>query len=300
MPRVIGIEDDGVASLAEVDAALHERGFDPRDEDSLAHAAGLLRRLGNDRTFLGDLVVAELEAAATSEAGEGESYGPQVIMLGNPGRNHFLRANIWPSADEHTVRASGRAPFAFDLPHDHNFNFLTLGYFGPGYWSDYWEYDYDTVAGWTGEPVDLRFVGRRRLEPGAIMLYRAHRDVHRQLPPDALSVSLNIMHTHGAQGWHDQYRFHVDQGEIAAILSPGSSEAFLRIAVGLGGEGALDLAETFASRNPSDRMRLCAWNALASVAPNDAARDRLWQSAEVAGSQLVAKEAAARRAALQA
>jgi hypothetical protein len=35
------------------------------------------------------------------------------------------------------MRASGAAAFVYGLPHDHNFDFLTLGYFGPGYWSDY-------------------------------------------------------------------------------------------------------------------------------------------------------------------
>ncbi len=42
------------------------------------------------------------------------------------------RANIWPSENDHMVRASGGASFVLGLPHDHNFSFLTLGYFGPG------------------------------------------------------------------------------------------------------------------------------------------------------------------------
>ena len=129
------------------------------------------------------------------------------------------------------------------------------------------------------------------------MLYRAHRDVHRQLPADSLSVSINLMHADPAMHWLDQYSFDVEDGTVARIVGDGPSEAFLRIAVALGTPEAHDLAENFASRHPSDRMRLCAWDALA--APLDAlARDRLWARAEGAGSRLVACTAQARRAEL--
>lgn len=292
MPRIKDVADAKVASLRECTEALLAAGFDPRDEGSLCHAAFQLRRLGNDKSFLGDLILAELKDRHHAEPAE-QSYGPQVIMLSRPGDgDFFLRANIWPSMQEHMMRASGGAAFVYGLPHDHNFDFLTLGYFGPGYWSDYYEYDYAAVAGWRGEPVDLRFTGRRRLEEGQILHYRAHRDVHCQLPADSLSVSLNVMHAGGAHGWLDQYRFDLEQGRISGILGHGASEAFLRIAVGLGGEEAFDLAECFAHTHPSDRMRLAAWDALASVAEN---RDEVWRRAESCGSRLVAGEARLRR-----
>lgn len=299
MPRVIELADEQVISLAECVDAMNSRGFAPRDEESLAHAALQLRRLGNDRSFLGDLIIAELAADHREETG-GNSYGPQVIMLAPPsGGDFFMRANLWPSTDEHMMRASGGASFVYGLPHDHNFDFLTLGYFGPGYWSDYYEFDYEDVAGWSGEQVDLRFAGRERLEEGKIMLYRAHRDVHAQLPADALSVSLNILHASGAQGWFDQYSFDCANRRIGRILSSGASEAFLRIAVGLGSEEACDLAERFARHHPSDRMRLAAWTSLASAAPDVAARDAVWRRAEGSGSRLVAGEAVRRRVRLE-
>jgi hypothetical protein len=123
-------------------------------------------------------------------------------------------------------------------------------------------------------------MGRQRLEEGQIMLYRAHVDVHAQLPADSLSVSLNILHTGGARAWLDQYRFDVERGQVAGMLAHGSSEAFLRIAVGTGNAEALDLAERFAQGHPSDRMRLHAWGALASVAAD---RDAVWARAERGG-----------------
>jgi hypothetical protein len=296
MPRVIDCTDETACSLEECTAALNASGFDPADEASLLHAAGWLRRLGNNRDFLAERLLAELKARHDDDH-TASSYGPQVVMLSPLGGEFFLRANIWPSADEHMFRASGGGAFVYELPHDHNFDFLTVGYFGPGYWSDYWEYDYVAVAGAVGEKAGLRFVERGRLEPSKLMHYRAHRDVHSQLPPDALSVSLNVMHAGGAQGCLDQYRFDVEKDEIAAVLSPGASEVFLRVAVGLGCEEAHDLAERFARSHPSDRMRLTALDARAGVL-QPLERDELWRRAEGSGSRLVALEARRRREAL--
>ena len=295
MPRVIEIADDAVSSLAECGDALSATGFDPRDEESLAHAAQQLRRLGNNRAFFGDMLIEELKRDVREDSGE-NSYGPQVVMLRPVGTgNFFIRANIWPSHDEHAMRASGGGAFVYAQPHDHNFDFLTVGYFGPGYWSNYYEYDYGEVVGYRDEPVALRFIERSRLEQGKIMLYRAHLDVHDQAPPDALSISLNIMHTSGAQAWFDQYSFDLERRCIGRIVSNGSSEAFLRIAVGMGSAEARDLASAFGRSHVSERMRLASWEALASVEAEPAARDQVWREAEAAGSRLVAAEARARR-----
>lgn len=295
MPRVIDIADDRQASLAECVDALTTFGFDPEDDASLHHAAGWLRRLGNDQSFLGDILIDQLAQRHRDDVLD-NAYGPQVMMLAPPNGKFFIRANIWPAVDDYMVRASGGDAFVLGLPHDHNFNFLTLGYFGPGYWSDYYEYDFGDVIGYRGEAVpSLKFVERSRLEQGKIMLYRAHIDVHAQRAADALSVSINIMHTTGAQGWLDQYRFDLERGTIGGIISPGPSEAFLKVAVGLGGAEALDLAHRFARQHPSDRLRLAAWDALAGREADAAVRDALWREAEGAGSLLVMMEAKARR-----
>lgn len=300
MPRELTFADAATASLDETSDAITASGFDPRDEGSLVHAATWLRRLGNDRTFLGDILIERLASRHRDEQ-QDSAYGPQVIMLVPPQGQFFIRANIWPSADEHMVRASGRASFVYGLPHDHNFDFLTLGYFGPGYWSDYYEVDYGAIVGARGEPVpSLRFVERSRLSEGRILHYRAHRDVHAQCPADSLSVSLNIMHTNAGQGWLDQYRFDLDQRRIGAIVSPGPTEALMKVAIGLGSDEALDLAHRFACSHPSDRLRLGVWDALAAREADYAAKDALWYQAESSGSRLVAMEARARRAALAA
>src|SRR3546814_8450899 len=105
----------------------------------------------------------------------------------------------------------------------------------------------------------LRFIGRGTLSQGRILLYRAHEDIHSQIPPESLSVSLNIMHVGGAQGWFDQYGFDLDRCEVARVLSPNSTEIFLRVAVGTSHAGACDLAEHFGHHHPSDRLRLASY-----------------------------------------
>lgn len=296
MPRVIDCRDDGVHDVAACLDTLGDGGFDPADEASLAGAALALRRLANNRDFLGDLLIAQL-GQRHRDTGESSAYGAQAIVLSRPRGGCFLRANIWPSERDACFRASGARTFVYGVPHDHNFSFLTAGYLGPGYVSDYYEYDYEAAAGYVGERPGLRFAGRSALSQGSLMLYRAHRDVHSQLPAESLSVSLNIMRIHPAEGWFDQYGFDLDSGAITGIINPTATETFLRCAVALGGEEAIDLAHRFGTRHPSDRLRLAAFEARALLGDAGQA-DALWREAELSGSRMLAKEAGLRRAAL--
>ncbi|MGX7894706.1 transposase [Tsuneonella sp. HG222] len=299
MPRVIELPGEAQAcELGECVEALEASGFDPFAEESLLHAAGWLRRLGHNPDFLADIILRELKNRHREDTCD-NSYSPQVIMLSGLGGEMFMRANIWPSEDEHMVRASGGSAFVYGMAHDHNFDFLTYGYFGPGYWSDYYEYNYGAVAGAVGEPAGLRFVERSRLDQGKLLHYRGLRDVHAQMPPDSLSISLNVMHADGAQGWYDQYGFDLASNTVSKVLDTPATDVFLRIAVGLGVDEALDLAETFARTHPSDRMRLTALEAQAGRL-YIAGRDALWRRAEGAGSRLVMLEARRHRAALAA
>ena len=195
------------------------RRFDPADEDSFAAAGPLLKRLANNRDFLADIAVAELKDRCTRQSLENR-YSSQVIMLHRASEKYFIRANFWPSERDSVFKASGTSPFFYHVPHDHNFSFLTVGYLGPGYWSDYYEYDFEAVTGLPGEKVDLRFIERSRLDPGKVMLYRAHRDVHNQLPADDMSVSINIMHASPGLPFLNQYRFDVKTCEIVSHPQP--------------------------------------------------------------------------------
>ena len=297
MPRVFEAASTESLALEECFEQICATGFDPNCEQSTEQVALSLRRLTNNRNFLGDLLIEQLKAGYREQAVE-SGYGPQAIMLSPRQGDVFLRANIWPSEQDHCFQASGAKSFVYGVPHDHNFSFLTSGYFGPGYLSDYYEYDYSTVAGYEGEKPALRFIERCALEEGKIQLYRAHVDIHSQIPPESLSVSLNVMHIDPAQGWYDQYGFDLEDGSITRVLSPNSTEVLLRTAVATRNQAALDLAEQFARDHPSDRLRLASYEARALLLSDAASRDELWREAELSGNRMVNESAKQKRAEL--
>ncbi|MCJ2185077.1 transposase, partial [Novosphingobium sp. 1949] len=281
---VVAVRDRAAVSLAECVDALESWGFDPGDEVNLAHAASWLVRLGNNTGFLGDLLIGALGPGG--QAGAPSPFlrmGANASVLVAPGKgNFYLIARIWPSPADSAYQTSGPAAFDYGVLHDHNFDFLELGYFGPGPRVDDFEYDPASVVGYPGESVALRRRGRFCMEPGTLVHYRAGRDIHCVHPPASLSITLSLAHCQAVQGWRDHYVFSLeaaqaDHARIVQRLGAGPSEAFIRIAVALGSEEALDLAERFARHHPSDRMRLCAWQALADAASDAAARDRLWR-----------------------
>jgi hypothetical protein len=275
VPRIIHHQETAPIGLTELIQALNDEAFDPADEDSFAAAGPLLGRLGLNRSFLAEIAIAELKDRCTRQSLENR-YSSQVIMLHRASEKYFIRANFWPSERDSVFKASGNSPFFYHIPHDHNFSFLTVGYLGPGYWSEYYEYDFETVAGLPGEKIDLRFIEKARLDPGKVMLYRAHRDIHNQLPADDMSVSINIMEASNSLPFRDQYRFDPKKCEIVGILNRSSSEALLALAANQGAGNGRDLVESFAARHPSDRIRFAALRELAAAEPDvDAGLDRL-------------------------
>ncbi|NIJ07860.1 hypothetical protein FHS31_001470 [Sphingomonas vulcanisoli] len=265
-------------------AAMEARDFDGDDEAAYVEAAPLLAGLSADRGFLGDLLIEALKDRAGAQERD-NGYGPQVVLL-HRGPGWFVRANLWPEAGDALVRASGAERFFYGIPHDHNFSFLTVGHFGPGYWSDYFEPDGDFV-GVPGEPVSLRFIERTQLSEGKVALYRAHRDIHSQLPPESLSVSLNIVQGTAGRAFLDQYRFDVDRGRIAEQLARSPIEPLLGFLAPLGGEEGRKLLDHFSAHHPCDRIRFGAFRALADAAPDDRARcAALERAADDASAQI--------------
>ncbi|MGV3730959.1 MAG: transposase [Sphingopyxis sp.] len=257
--------------LADVAARLDESGVDLSDDASLAECTALLAGLARNRDFLADRVIAALKQGCADQVAINR-HSAQVFLLHRGARGYYLRANLWPAATDAVTTASGTQAFAYALPHDHNFNFLTVGYFGPGYISDDYEVDPEAIDGRLGEPLALRPAGQSQLSEGRMMLYRAHRDVHSQHPPPSLSVSLNIMDEGEHVPWRDQYIVDLASGDgtphapatIAQRPTLTSTELLLRAAVHLH-ENARDIADHFAKAHPVPRVRAHALAALAAA-----------------------------------
>lgn len=259
----IKIDTDQVTEAITLDEcyeSLVESDFDPNDQGSFLEVAPLLKQLNNNRTFLSDILQRELEEHCHNQ-GATNKYTPQVIMLkpAKKGVNFFMRANIWLSGSDPLLATSGQEAFFYQVPHDHNFNFLTSGYLGSGYQSDYYEYDYHEVVGYPGESVNLQFVERSRLGEGEVMLYRAYRDVHNQFPADDLSVSLNIMPATAFAHLKPQYVFDKSCSRIVQVTttSDSSIEPVMHLAAQLGAEGCMEVIDHLArnSRIEQDRFR---------------------------------------------
>ena len=266
MPRVIDCPTEESIALGDLVEMLETGGFDSADEENFASWGSALRKLANNRHFLADMMMKELKQRCAGQLKDNQ-YSAQVVLLHADPRSSFvLRANFWPALKDSIVRHSGPDPFFYGVPHDHNFSFLTVGYLGPGYWSDYYEYDYGSVVGYPGEPVNLRFVEKTRLEQGKVMLYRAHKDIHLQLPADAMSVSLNILEASHSSVFRDQYQFDLESGTIAEIMTRTSLEPMLGLAAHYGGEEGEDLLRNFAASHPSERVRWAALKAQAAAA----------------------------------
>ena len=287
MPRLIPCDSDETIELGELIEMLETQPFDGRDEECFASWGPALKKLANNRRFLGDIIVEELKSRCEGQL-KNNQYTPQVIMLHTGSHKFMMRANFWPAMNDSVVHNSGASPFFYGVPHDHSFSFLTVGYLGSGYWSEYYEYEYDKVAGYTGEKVDLRFIEKARLDQGKVMLYRAHRDVHNQLPADDMSISLNIAENSHSIPFRDQYRFDTKKSEIAGIISVLSLESLVAVAAHFGGDNGRDLIDDFIARHPSERMRFHALRAKASTAADLDARIALFDEASRSSSLFLA------------
>ncbi|WP_261311835.1 MULTISPECIES: transposase [unclassified Stenotrophomonas] len=268
MPVHIQYESPEVIELSDLVEHLRQSSLDPRDHDSMISVAPALKQLANNRDFLSEMICGELKDNQDIQADN--DYTPQVFMLHAPqvaGQSYFLRACFWPGENDEILLSSGKGAFFYGVPHDHNFNFLTVGYQGPGYSSDYFEYDYAKVPGVPGEQVDLKFIERSALSEGKILLYRAFTDIHRQIAPERFSVSINIMEHSLRSVTMDQYEFHPENWTISNVINRSSALPMFMIAAGSGnGEAQHVLRDIFRS-HAVERVRMAALEALVASSP---------------------------------
>lgn len=264
---VMGIDDYVQYVLDEVDLS---------DPDAIAASAPALQSLSNDRHLVANIFNDNLKnflsGARTTQ------YSPQSFVIGGKRterKTFFVRGNVWcPIAQQAVMRALEERVFSYNIAHDHNFHFMTVGYFGSGYQTDIYEYDSDKVQGYLGEPVELRFIERTGLPRGKVMLYRPSVDVHLQMPPADLSISLNLMVLEPQLQARDQYFFNVDAGTIAGL--PYSAAVFQRntliqLAGYIGNVHTTELLLRLAAGDSNRRTRVAALDSMVRLAPQVAA-----------------------------
>ena len=277
--RIVGIDE----YLSHVQAKV-----DLRDQDSLAESALMLRGLANDRSLLATelnrRMISLLENAPDTSLGHS-------IMLGR-GKEFYVRANIWPTTADMTSGRTHQDQFAYNLAHDHNFSFMTVVYLGTGYETDLYEYDYDKVEGFIGEPVDLRFVEKLRFGGGSVMLYRAGKDVHIQYPPEEMTITINLITALPESSVRDQYFFDMRTRTISghpSELIVSRRATFVRLAGYVGDANTQGLLHDLAARHPCRRTRLTAFDALSRQLPESVTE--IWETAAADRDALVSRTA---------
>ena len=256
MPLVISESPVTQISLDEFFDTFRAANVKAGDDASLLSHASLLARLYPNRKFLADVLISRLEAMW------GEDYRAtatsQTVNLGDLGNGHYLRMVFWPSRTDEFFERCDSSVFYYGRPHDHNFSFLTLGYDGPGYDSDYYVIDEDTSNWHPGSPAALESTGRKRLNPGEIMFYQRHVDVHSQLPPDENSISINIMGvaTRGTGG--HQFIFDEDCKSVQHIMQNQFNPIIFDMAAALDSEQTERLATEIAIAVDNDYVRFYA------------------------------------------
>lgn len=195
---------------------------------------------------------------------ENDIQAPSFILYSN--ERITIRLVMWlPLQGE-----LDRTPYSYEEAHDHNFDFWTVNFFGGGYRTRLYDYDYDKVTGVNNEFVELSCYGDKILSPNTVMFYFRSKDVHTQYPPDELSVSLNLI-VRPIKSKH-QYEFQIDsdalEGKIEARIKKGRYEryAFQNVLynglLSLENEKSRQLVHKVSLCNHREEIRLIAYEAL--------------------------------------
>lgn len=259
-----------------------------RDMDSLAAVAPKFRMLSNNRDEVASALCQHLKDFTDVEYG-GVNYSPNSFLLSPAHEDLIIRANVWRPLCKDAGRREFEAHlFAYHRAHDHNFSFLTVGHFGPGYETDLYTYDRRGFEGYIGERVELEFTERATLTPGKVMLYEAGKDIHTQYAPPSVSVSLNLIVITDQNRTGDQFFFNTDSMTLSGYSDTQVTKrvSLLAMAGFVFNDDLLDVLEHLAKRHPCARTRLQALKSLAAAKPAELVR---WESIAAGDSTLLVR-----------
>jgi hypothetical protein len=257
-----------------------ERTLDYRDDATLLSLAPDLAALARHPTFLADHLTREL--SSPDQFQRGSAYSGASFVLAR-GKNWIVRANLWEPIRADIPGGSGgfsQQLGMYALLHDHDFSFVTVGYFGPGYETTLFECEPERIEGYVGEQVDLRPLGKKALPAGALLYFERRRHVHEQSPPVAPSVSVNVISLDPETPFVSQY--YIDQATSRIVAR--TSDAFngrnllCDLAAALGDARSSAPLAALARSHPSAGLRVQASRALAELSGPDARS--VWHAAE--------------------
>ncbi|MFB6454264.1 hypothetical protein ACE38W_03250 [Chitinophaga sp. Hz27] len=273
-----------------------DKTVDSRSPLSLQECVAPLQELTNNDSFLTNIINTELSDLDNFQ--KGNAHSVQSLML-HRGSNYYIRLNAWPVLSiRPDVRVWQEYLYQYLKAHDHNFWFLTAGYFGLGYETEIWEYDHDSILGFPGEKVEMKFLEKTSLPKGKAMLYRASTDIHCQYPPLEFSMSLNIMLMSADLLEREQFYFDTDRQEIIGNTNTSLSTRYLilELASKFGDNNSAILLENIAKNHKLPHVRMKGYQALAKLKDDPIG---IWEYAQRDGSRLVKETAKANLSALK-
>ena len=220
-----------------------------------------LAQLALNQHFLTDILIEELKQFETFQMAN--DFKPSTIML-HKHADYTIRAVIWmPLSEQYPAEV-----FSYFEPHDHNFDFFTVGYFGPGYTTKLFQYDYEQVKGFPGEEVTIKHLGETNLTQGKVMYYYASKDAHIQYPPQSMTVSLNLILPKIVPAHRRQYEFELFENNDKAKLIMGNIDrlaqqrTLIETATRIGNTESMNIIRKIALTHNNEQLRAIAWQAL--------------------------------------
>jgi hypothetical protein len=274
MATTIDIDDDEVVSVTRFVSAFEGAltKYGRSGDEALLECAPLFRQLLNDKRLITERLNTELRAGRDFQ--KNNLYSGQVLLL-HIGAQYIIRANVWEPVRKYASSTITDDPvYSYLDVHDHNFSFLTGGYYGPGYDTVIWAWKNSAANARIGDSADLELLERTSLPTGRMMMYRASYDVHRQEHAPEFSMSLNVLMRPPIQG-RLQYRFDTETARVIGCSSMNVSErnTLCDLAGYLGDDRTLTLLGDIATSHEDHAFRgaaLRTLEALGEVSEDDA------------------------------
>lgn len=271
MTTTIPCEDPLIISLPEyVDFCCHTDNLE--DPDVTLDTAYMLRRLANNPQVL--VVFLNEQLKHIDQYRVKTDFTPPSFYLYQSSR-FSVRAVLWlPSHEEDESYAAK----GYGVTHNHHFNFLTCGYYGPGYRTVIYDFDSQQCAGLIGERVSLQWKEDTILSRGKLMHYRHSRDVHIQYPPESLSLSLNLVFPSHPNA-SIQYAFDLDTQTISGHLDVlPTTSILMMVAERLHDQNTVTQLEKISLRHCCPRTRAMSYKTLMKINHDDYDRYKQRQS----------------------
>ncbi len=235
------------------------------DRDNIFSSAFMLKRLANNKHFFVNFLNDRLRDIFQYDV-KTDFTPPSFYLYQSP--LFSIRAAVWlPDDSEPEDIAKG-----YGVTHNHHFDFLTCGYIGPGYRTVIYRCAPERLHGIIGETLEMDFQEETRLTEGKLMFYRHTEDIHTQHPPEALSISINLIFpTHPDAGI--QCAINPKSRQLIAHLDclPATTRLMAIARLMHNGE-TINHLQTIALNHHCPRTRAMSFQSLLAINPSDQSR----------------------------